>query len=234
MIPIGDDPVRRGVPVVTILLIVINVLVFLYELSLGSRLDGFVQAFGAIPVEITTGRDLPPRAPFDNVYLTLITSMFLHGGWLHLGGNMLYLWIFGDNVEDTFGSLGFLLFYLGCGLAATLLQIALNTSSDLPSIGASGAIAGVLGAYLVLFPTARVRTVLILGFLILIPRIPALILIGGWFLLQLISGLGQLGIAEETGGVAFWAHVGGFVAGLLLALLLRPRTPQMAGGARSW
>jgi membrane associated rhomboid family serine protease len=234
MIPIGDDPVRRGVPVVTILLIVINVLVFLYELSLGSRLDGFVQAFGAIPVEITTGRDLPPRAPFDNVYLTLITSMFLHGGWLHLGGNMLYLWIFGDNVEDTFGSLGFLLFYLGCGLAATLLQIALNTSSDLPSIGASGAIAGVLGAYLVLFPTARVRTVLILGFLILIPRIPALILIGGWFLLQLISGLGQLGIAEETGGVAFWAHVGGFVAGLLLALLLRPRTPRMAGGARSW
>jgi membrane associated rhomboid family serine protease len=234
MIPISDDPVRRGVPVVTILLIVINVLVFLYEMSLGSRLDGFVQAFGAIPREITTGRDIPPIAPFGNVYLTLLTSMFLHGGWLHLGGNMIYLWVFGDNVEDTFGSPGFLLFYLVCGLAATLLQIAISPTSDLPSIGASGAIAGVLGAYLVLFPTARVRTVLILGFLILIPRIPALFLIGGWFLLQLVSGLGQLGIAEETGGVAFWAHVGGFVAGLLLALLLRPRTPQVAGDVRTW
>src|SRR5215207_7349727 len=123
VIPISDDPVRRGVPVVTILLIVINVLVFLYELSLGSRLDGFVQAFGAVPVEITTGRDLPPRAPFGNAYLTLLTSMFLHGGWLHLGGNMLYLWVFGDNVEDEFGSFGFLLFYLVCGLVATMLQI---------------------------------------------------------------------------------------------------------------
>jgi membrane associated rhomboid family serine protease len=233
VIPLSDDPVRRGVPVVTILLIMINVLVFLYEMSLGSRLDGFVQAFGAVPREITTGRDLPPMAPLGNVYLTLITSMFLHGGWLHLGGNMLYLWVFGDNVEDTFGSFGYLLFYLVCGLAATVLQIAMSPGSDLPSIGASGAIAGVLGAYIVMFPTAQVRTLLILGFFILIPRIPALFLIGAWFLLQLLSGLGQLGIAEETGGVAFWAHVGGFVAGLLLALFLRPRTPQVAGGVRS-
>jgi membrane associated rhomboid family serine protease len=233
VIPLSDDPVRRGVPVVTILLIMINVLVFLYEMSLGSRLDGFVQAFGAVPREITTGRDLPPMAPLGNVYLTLITSMFLHGGWLHLGGNMLYLWVFGDNVEDTFGSFRYLLFYLVCGLAATVLQIAMSPGSDLPSIGASGAIAGVLGAYIVMFPTAQVRTLLILGFFILIPRIPALFLIGAWFLLQLLSGLGQLGIAEETGGVAFWAHVGGFVAGLLLALFLRPRTPQVAGGVRS-
>jgi membrane associated rhomboid family serine protease len=234
MIPISDDPVRRGVPVVTVLLIVINVLVFLYQMSLGSRLDTFVQAYGAIPLEITTGRDIPPMAPFGNVYLTLLTSMFLHGGWLHLGGDMIYLWVFGDNVEDAFGSFGFLLFYLVCGLAATLLQIMINPTSDLPSIGASGAIAGVLGAYIVMYPTARVRTVLILGFLILIPRIPALFLIGGWFLLQLASGLGQLGIAQETGGVAFWAHVGGFAAGLLIALILRPRTPQMAGGVKSW
>jgi membrane associated rhomboid family serine protease len=233
VIPLSDDPVRRGVPVVTILLIMINVLVFLYEMSLGSRLDGFVQAFGAVPREITTGRDLPPMAPLGNVYLTLITSMFLHGGWLHLGGNMLYLWVFGDNVEDTFGSFRYLLFYLVCGLAATVLQIAMSPGSDLPSIGASGAIAGVLGAYIVMFPTAQVRTLLILGFFILIPRIPALFLIGAWFLLQLLSGLGQLGIAEETGGVAFWAHVGGFVAGLILALFLRPRTPQVAGGVRS-
>jgi membrane associated rhomboid family serine protease len=234
MIPLSDDPVRRGVPVVTILLIVVNVLIFLYELTLGSRLDGFVQAFGAVPREITTGRDIPPLAPRGNVYLTLLTSMFLHGGWLHLGSNMLYLWVFGDNVEDTFGGLGYLLLYLVCGLIATLVQIAVNPASGLPSIGASGAIAGILGAYLVLFPTAQVRTLLILGFFILIPRIPALFLIGGWFLLQVVSGLGQLGIVEETGGVAFWAHVGGFVAGLLIALLLRPRARPMAGGVRSW
>ncbi len=222
MIPISDDPVRRSVPWVTILLIVVNVLAFLYELSLGARLDGFLQAFGAVPREITTGRDIPPAAPLGSVYLTLLTSMFLHGGWLHLGSNMLYLWVFGDNVEDGFGHLGYLVFYLVCGLLATIAQIAINPASTLPSIGASGAIAGVLGAYLVLFPGAQVRTLLVLGFFILIPRIPALFLIGAWFVLQLLSGLGQIGIAEETGGVAFWAHVGGFVAGLVLAILFRP------------
>jgi membrane associated rhomboid family serine protease len=234
MIPISDDPVRRGVPIVTITLIIVNVAIFLYEVSLGGRLDAFVQAFGTVPLEITSGRDVPPGAPLGNPYLTLLTSMFLHGGWLHLGFNMLYLWVFGDNIEDAFGSAGYLLFYLACGIVATLAQVAISPSSTIPSVGASGAIAGVLGAYLVLFPSAQVRTVLILGFFILIPRIPALFLIGAWFLLQLVSGVGQLGIQEETGGVAFWAHVGGFVAGLLLALLFRPRPKPLPHDVRGW
>ncbi|SRR5579884_347597 len=234
MIPISDDPVRRTVPIITIALILVNVLVFLYELSLGNRLEGFVQAFGAVPLEITSGRDLPPAAPLGNVYLTILTSMFMHGGWLHLISNMLYLWVFGDNVEDRFGHLGYLAFYLICGAVATLAQVAIAPDSTLPSIGASGAIAGVLGAYLVMFPSARVRTVLVLGIFILIPRIPALLLIGFWFLLQIVSGLAQIGVAQETGGVAFWAHVGGFIAGAVLALLFRPRAPAAAGGLRSW
>jgi membrane associated rhomboid family serine protease len=223
MIPIHDDPVRRTFPIFTMTFIVLNVLVFLYELSLGNRLDGFVSAFGTTPLEITSGRDVGPLAPLGNIYLTLLTSIYLHGGWLHLLSNMLYLFIFGDNVEDTFGHFGYLLFYIACGVLANLAQIAIDPGSTVPAIGASGAIAGVLGAYLVLFPHARVRTIVLIGFIVLIPRIPAMLLIGVWFGIQLLSGLGQIGMAEETGGVAFWAHVGGFVAGLLLALLFRPR-----------
>lgn len=232
MIPLHDDPPRRIFPAVTIVLIVVNVLAWLYEAGLGRQLDAFVQAYGAVPLEITTGRDLAPPAPLGNVYLTLLTSMFLHGGWLHLGSNMLYLWIFGDNVEDVFGHAGYLIFYLVCGVLATFAQIALNPDSTIPSVGASGAIAGVLGAYLVLFGSAQVRTLVFLGPIILLPRIPALILIGFWFLTQLISGVMQIGVAEETGGVAFWAHIGGFVVGVLLALLFRPKAAAVR--ARGW
>jgi membrane associated rhomboid family serine protease len=234
MIPISDDPIRHRFPVVTILLIVTNLVVFVYELSLGGRLDGFVQAFGTVPLEVTSGRDLAPRAPLGNSYVTLLTSIFLHGGWMHLISNMLYLWVFGDNVEDRFGHAPYLLFYLVCGVLATLAQVAINPESTIPSIGASGAVAGVLGGYLVMFPGAQVRTLLLLGFFILIPRIPALFLIGVWFVLQLVSGVGQLGVAEETGGVAFWAHVGGFVAGVVLALLLRPRARPLTNDLRGW
>jgi membrane associated rhomboid family serine protease len=224
VIPLSDDPPRRVFPLVTIILIVINVLVFLYELGLGDRGDAFVQAFGAVPAEIVSGRDLPPPAPLGSPYLTLFTSMFLHGGFLHIASNMIYLWVFGDNVEDSFGHVGYLLFYLVCGLLAALAQVAIDPSSTIPSVGASGAIAGVLGAYLVIFGSAQVRTLVFIGPIILLPRIPAMLLIGFWFATQLISGIGSLTErTHETGGVAFWAHIGGFVAGLMLALLFRPR-----------
>lgn len=224
MIPLSDDPPRRTFPAVTITLIIVNVLVFLYEIGLGDRGDAFLQAFGAVPAEITSGRDLAPAAPLGNVYLTLFTSMFLHGGFLHIASNMIYLWVFGDNVEDAFGHVGYTIFYLLCGLIAGLVQVAIAPSSTIPSVGASGAIAGVLGAYLVIFGSARVRTLVFLGPIILLPRIPALLLIGFWFITQLISGIGALtDRTQQTGGVAFWAHIGGFVAGLVLALLFRPR-----------
>jgi membrane associated rhomboid family serine protease len=230
VIPLSDEPKSRSVPFVTFAIILVNVLLFLYELSLGDRVDGFLQAFGAVPAEIASGRDVPPLAPLGNVYLTLFTSMFLHGGFLHLGSNMIYLWVFGDNVEDVFGHLGYLVFYLVCGLAAGLAQIVIDVQSTLPSIGASGAIAGVLGAYLVLFGSARVRTLVFLGPIILLPRIPAMFLIGFWFITQLVSGLGMLTErTQQTGGVAFWAHIGGFVVGLALAMLFRPRAAPASG-----
>jgi len=224
VIPLSDDPKSRSFPVVTVVLIIINVVVFLYEIGLGGRSEAFVQAFGAVPAEIVSGRDVPPAAPFGNVYLTLFTSMFLHGGFLHIASNMIYLWVFGDNVEDAFGHVGYLIFYLVCGLIAGLAQIAIDPTSRIPSIGASGAIAGVLGAYLVIFGSAQVRTLVFLGPIIFLPRIPAMFLIGFWFVTQLISGLGALtDRTQQTGGVAFWAHIGGFVAGVVLALLFRPR-----------
>jgi membrane associated rhomboid family serine protease len=224
VIPLSDDPPRRLFPAVTLTLIVVNVLVFIYEIGLGDRGDAFLQAFGAVPAEIVSGRDQPPPAPLGNPYLTLFTSMFLHGGFLHIASNMIYLWVFGDNVEEAFGHLGYLLFYLVCGVLAALAQVAIDPSSTIPSVGASGAIAGVLGAYLVIFGSSRVRTLVFLGPIILLPRIPAMLLIGFWFFTQLISGIGLLSDrTHQTGGVAFWAHIGGFVAGLVLALLFRPR-----------
>jgi membrane associated rhomboid family serine protease len=228
VIPLKDEARARRAPIVTVALLMLNILVFVYELSLGPQLEGFIRAFGTIPLEIVTGRDIGPRAPLGIPYLTLFTSMFLHAGLLHIGSNMLYLWIFGDNVEDAFGHLGFLGFYFVCGIGAHLAQIATNPTATIPSVGASGAIAGVLGAYMVLFPHAQVRTLLFLGPVILLPRVPALLLIGFWFLTQLVAGIGQLGVVEETGGVAFWAHIGGFVVGVGLTLLFRPQPPRPA------
>ena len=226
MIPLSDDPRSRRLPWVTILLIVANIAVFVYELGLSERrLDVFVAAFGTVPLEIMTGRDLPPASPTP-VYLTLLTAMFIHGGFLHIGSNLLYLWVFGDNVEDKFGHVTYLFFYFASGIIASLSHVLVNAGSDIPSVGASGAIAGVLGAYLLLFPGAQVRTLLFLGPILLFPRISAFILIGFWFLSQFFSGLASLGMrSEQTSGVAVWAHIGGFVAGFLLALVLRPREP---------
>ena len=205
MLPIGDDDsARRNTPVVTYILIVLNVLFFLVELSGG---DAFINKWSFVPRRFLAN----PTADF----LTLFTSMFMHAGWLHLGGNMLYLWIFGDNVEDRFGAVKFLIFYLICGLAATAAQMAFNLNSNVPNLGASGAIAGVLGSYILLFPQARVS---VLQGQRIIP-LPALIVIGFWFILQLFSGIGSIGGASDSGGVAFMAHIGGFIAGFLLTFL---------------
>ena len=224
MIPLSDAPERprRTFPYVVITLIALNILVFFYEISLGAgALEQFVSGFGVVPYEILTGQDVPPASP-KPIFLTLLTSMFIHGGFLHIGANMLFLWIFGDNVEDRLGHLTFLLFYLASGLFADLTHIAASGLSMTPSIGASGAIAGVLAAYLILFPHSSVRTLLFIPPFVTITRISALVLILVWFMVQLFNGLASLTVAtEQTSGVAFWAHVGGFVGGLVLLYLIR-------------
>ena len=219
MIPLRDDNPSSSRPVVTWTLIAANVLVFLYMAQLGSEvaLNRFVLAYAAIPAEITGRLGGGPISE----YHTLITSMFMHGGWLHLLGNMLYLWIFGDNVEDLMGHGGFLIFYLLTGLAAVWTHILLNPASNVPLVGASGAIAGVLGAYLVLFPRARILSLVPFGIFSRLVAVPAIFFLPFWFVLQLFSGLGSLG--GEGSGVAFWAHVGGFVAGAVLVRLFARR-----------
>jgi membrane associated rhomboid family serine protease len=223
MIPIGDDHPRprRSFPIVTLTLIAVNVVVFIYELSLGNGIDSLFRSAGVVPQEFTIRQDLPPPAPLNTYYATLITSMFLHGGFMHIGSNMLFLWIFGDNVEDRLGHGKYLLFYLLCGLGASAAHIYFNWGSRIPSVGASGAIAGVLAGYLLLFPSASIRTLLVLGWFVTVTRVPAIIMIGFWFVTQLLSGVASLGRVEQTSGVAFWAHIGGFVVGLPLVLLLR-------------
>jgi membrane associated rhomboid family serine protease len=201
-------------------LIAINIVVFIYELMVPNT-DALFRSAGVTPLEFATGRDIPPAAPYGIYYATLLTSMFLHGGLLHLGSNMLFLWIFGDNVEDQLGHLRYLLFYLLCGFGASAAQIYFNWGSPIPSVGASGAIAGVLAGYFVLFPSASVRTLLILGPFITMTRIPAIIMIGFWFVTQLLAGVAGLGQTEQTSGVAFWAHIGGFIIGIPLVLVLR-------------
>jgi membrane associated rhomboid family serine protease len=214
MIPIGDDDSeRRSFPVVTLVLIAVNLLVFLWQMAQGSGFERAVKAYGTIPFEITHGQDIGPPGPHP-IYLTLLTSMFMHANWMHLGGNMLFLWIFGDNLEDRMGRAKYLLFYLICGLAASAAQILMSPDSQLPGIGASGAIAGVLGGYLLLFPQARVRTLGRYG----VYEVPAWMMLGFWILTQFLAGMAQWG-GREIGGVAYAAHVGGFVAGLLLVKL---------------
>jgi len=210
MLPIDDDDSsRRTVPVVTYLLIAANVLFFLVELSSS---NAFITKWAFVPSRFLAN----PVADF----LTLFTSMFMHAGWLHLGGNMLYLWIFGDNVEDRFGQARFLIFYLLCGLGATAAQLVFSLDSNVPNLGASGAIAGVLGSYVLLFPQARVS---VLQGQRVIPM-PALIVIGFWFVLQLFSGIGSIAETSDTGGVAYMAHVGGFVVGFVLTYLFGGRS----------
>lgn len=214
-IPLKDDNPTRGTPYATFVLIVINSLVYLYSISGGTRaFQEFIFHYGLIPVEVTSNVELTPQMAFSP-YLTILTSMFMHGSFLHLAGNMLYLWIFGNNVEDYLGKVKFVLFYLLSGLAASSLFILFDANSQVPLIGASGAIAGVLGAYLVLYPNHRVLTLLFLFFFIRLAHIPAKIVLLFWFGYQLLMSLGSIG-AGGGGGVAWLAHVGGFGFGWLL------------------
>ncbi|MHB1361453.1 MAG: rhomboid family intramembrane serine protease [Thermoleophilia bacterium] len=213
MLPFKDNIPTERFPIVTALIIAINAAVFLYELTLDAagKLDAFFAQYGMTPYEITHGASITQRS--IPVYLTLITMMFLHGGWLHIGGNMLYLWIFGNNVEDTMGRFRFVFFYLACGVLAGLAQIAVDPASTVVNIGASGAIAGILGAYLLLFPRAKVTTLIFLVVFITVVQLPAVVVLIFWFLLQLFSGV--LDMSTSGDNVAYFAHIGGFIAGLL-------------------
>ncbi len=220
MFPLSDDNPREIVPVVTWGIIAACVVVFLWQLSLGQAGTVAAYAYGMIPARLAGLRTLPPEIVTVPAWLTVFTSLFMHGGWLHLGGNMLYLWIFGDNVEDSMGHGRFAVFYLLCGAAAASTQALADPASTIPLIGASGAIAGVLGAYILLHPRATVRTLVFLIIFVTIVRIPAIILLGLWFLLQFANAAAT---PVDQPGVAFWAHVGGFIAGMVLIPLFKKR-----------
>jgi membrane associated rhomboid family serine protease len=233
MLPLKDDIPSQRPPVVTLAVIAANVLVFLYQLSLsmsgdpgaGRAAEELVIEFGAMPCRLTGACDAPDDFPFP--VLTIFTSMFLHGGLLHIAGNMLYLWIFGDNVEDALGHGRFLLFYVVSGVAAALAQTLVNPASAVPMVGASGAISGVLGAYLLLFPYARILTLITFGFFIRFVYVPAIVVLGFWIVVQFFAGVAAFSVTSasgrEAGGVAWFAHIGGFVAGIVLLFVLRPR-----------
>ncbi len=208
MIPLKDTIPSRTFPVVNITLVVINCLVFLYELALGPGLSPFIERYGIVPVRFFNA------GMISDMIAPLFSFMFLHGGWLHIISNMLYLWIFGDNVEDRMGPFGYLIFYLMCGIASGLVQLFVSPASRIPIVGASGAIAGVMGAYLLLYPYGRVVTLIFIFFFVQVVQIPAFFFLVFWFMLQFFSGAASM--AGQEGGVAWWAHVGGFLCGLLL------------------
>ncbi|RMH09064.1 MAG: rhomboid family intramembrane serine protease [Nitrospirae bacterium] len=215
MIPLHDDNPTEITPVVTIGLIVTCVLVFLYQVSLPyPQSQAFIYQYGAIPAVVLGYAELPPELRSLPPYGSLVSCMFLHGGWMHLIGNMLYLWIFGNNIEDSMGHLRFIVFYVTCGILAALSHAFIDPMSEVPMVGASGAISGVLGAYLLLFPRAQVMVLIPLGFFTRIMYVPAALVLGLWFLMQVLSGGMSLG--RQGGGVAFFAHIGGFLAGMLL------------------
>ncbi len=249
MFPLKDDIPSRSIPFVTCGLIALNIVIFLYQISLqgegspaGLRAArDFIFEFGLVPCRLTG--ECAPGGGLLPLALTVLTSMFLHGGFLHVGGNMLYLWIFGNNVEDTLGHARFLVFYLVSGVAAAAAQVALSAASSVPMIGASGAVAGVLGAYLLLFPRANVLTLIIFGFFVRLVRIPAVFVLGFWFVVQFLSGLATWATSgaasgargEAAGGeIAWFAHLGGFLTGMALLFILRPRDPWARGPSRSW
>ena len=223
MIPLHDDNPTEITPWLTFTFIGLCVLVFLWQLSLGENGERAIYSLGMIPATVFGGKSLPPDLALIPPWMTLFTSMFMHGGWMHLIGNMLFLWIFGNNVEDSMGHVRFVLFYLACGVAAVLAQALPNPDSAIPMVGASGAISGVLGAYLLLYPHARVLVMIPLVFILYTARIPAGFVLGFWFLMQLVSSLGA---DPEQGGVAFGAHIGGFIAGVaLIPLFKHARVP---------
>ncbi len=218
MIPYKDDNPTRIFPFVTISIVALNIFVFVLQVMSTKDSQEIVYAYGAIPHNIISFKSSQPISPV----LTIFTAMFMHGGLLHLGGNMLYFWIFGNNIEDRLGHLRFIFFYLFCGVVSAYSYALSSPTSTLPMIGASGAISGVLGAYLLLFPSAKVHTIVFFGFFIQVVKIPALIVLGFWAIIQLASGLFTQGM-QSQGGVAWFAHVGGFLAGLITIRMWTPR-----------
>ncbi|MDQ1271622.1 MAG: hypothetical protein QG591_252 [Planctomycetota bacterium] len=213
MIPLRDRNPSGTFPFVTVGIILINVLIFFIELSLGPQLDSFLFQFGIVPVKVAYSADIPDST-FVNTYFPFLSYMFLHGGFIHLIGNMWYLWIFGDNIEDRLGRVRFVLFYLLCGIGSALVHVYFNSQSGVPCVGASGAIAGVLGAYMVTFPKARVLVLVPLFIVWEFIELPAVVVLGFWFLIQFFSGTASISSAQG-GGVAWWAHIGGFVLGVI-------------------
>jgi membrane associated rhomboid family serine protease len=231
MIPLRDDIPTETFPFVTILLLAANCLVFIYQLSLGPGAADFIADMGVVPAVVIHGTE-PGVVRAVPLELTFVTSMFLHGGLLHLGGNMMFLWIFGNNVEDSTGHIRFLLFYLLCGLAAAGAHVFLNPGSRLPMIGASGAISGILGAYFLLYPRARVLTLIPIGFFLQTILVPAAFFLGLWFLMQVAAGWSTFG--SQKGGVAWFAHVGGFAAGIPLLLVFKKRKARLWSRQTGW
>ncbi|MFI5070227.1 MAG: rhomboid family intramembrane serine protease [Terriglobales bacterium] len=232
MIPLRDDQPRFSTPYINYFLVALNTIVFLFELSVGAQsrgaLNSLIYEFGIVPDHFTAALTGPQHFQLAGVFLSILTSMFLHGSWLHIIGNMWVLWIFGDNIEDYLGHFSYLLFYLICGFTAAITHIAMNPGSDIPTVGASGAIAGIMGGYFLLFPKARVLTLVPLIVFFTFWWLPAWIVLGYWFLLQFLSGTAT-SIAYSSssgGGVAFWAHVGGFVTGLILIKIMPRRSPS--------
>ncbi len=220
MIPIRDRNPSGTFPYVTIGIIIINIFIFLYELSLGSDLGSFLHQYGVVPVKVTHYFQTPDLTLIDT-FFPLLSSTFLHAGFIHLIGNMWFLWIFGDNIEDRLGHIKYLAFYILCGAIASSAHIFFNSQSQIPCIGASGAIAAVLGAYMVTFPRARVTTIVPIFFFIQIIELPAVIVLGFWILIQFFSGTVSLTASPPGGGVAWWAHIGGFVSGIILSYTIR-------------
>lgn len=220
MIPLKSENPRISPPIVNTILIVANILIFFYQLSLGPKAgQHLVNTYGLVPIRAELFLNPTPKTAVSLPQLVepLLTSMFLHAGWLHVLGNMLFLWVFGGSVEDRLGHFPYLFFYLVCGVGSGLFHVLLNWGSKIPTIGASGAISGVMGAYIVLFPRSRILTLVPILIVLWPIRLPAVLLLGYWFVLQFLSGIGSLGVANQ-GGVAWWAHVGGFLLGGLLVL----------------
>ena len=224
MIPLRDRNPSGTFPAVTVIIIVCNVVIFLYEISLGYHLERFLMAWGLVPLKVSHFFSIPDLT-VTNTFAPFFTSMFLHGGGLHVIGNMWYLWIFGDNVEDRLGRSRFILFYLICGFGAAVTHVLFNSRSGMPVVGASGAVAGVLGAYIYCFPRARVLTLVPIFIFLTTFEIPAFFLLAFWFILQFISGtMSAAARIGDAGGVAWWAHVGGFLLGVLLIRVMRRRS----------
>ncbi|MBI5248268.1 MAG: rhomboid family intramembrane serine protease [Desulfomonile tiedjei] len=223
MIPLRDSVPSEKYPVMTLAIIVVNSLVWFYEVSLGARADRFIFEYGLIPLRFVAFNRFEGGF-LDNALIPVFSSIFMHGGWLHVIGNMWFLWIFGDNVEDRLGHFKYLIFYILCGIGASLLHIIAEPASKVPMVGASGAISGILGAYLVSYPHARVHTLLILFVFIQFVEIPAFLFLILWFVFQFMSGATQAAVQHDAGGVAYWAHVGGFVVGIVLFMIF-PKKP---------